>query len=171
MKKTNKKLRAKAVVKGSISVALSAAMIAGTGVPGMMQAVNVVWAEEDGVTEQCPTPEIYQPEGTVSLEGWMLATSSNNIKFGVDVNKNGGTRTRGYTYYYTTDGTEPSATNGKKIATPNVTKSTTGTEVDGVCTYKVIATKEGMKDSEVVTYTFKKMPTDNLRSCTLCHLR
>ena len=81
------------------------------------------------------------------------------VRAGVDINKNGGTGTSGYTYYYTTDGSIPSAdnpnaeTNGQRdyVMMRNVSSAV----VDGVITYKVVATKEGMEDSDVLTYELK----------------
>lgn len=56
--------------------------------------------------------------------------------------------TTGATIMYTTDGSEPSATNGTKYTEPLTLSSTT--------TLKFYAFKTGMADSEVVTETYTK---------------
>ena len=132
-------------LKRSLAVLLAVIMV-------MSMGVADVFAAE----EKCPTPEVYNLGATFSLEGYLL---SGFVRAGVDINKNGGTGTSGYTYYYTTDGSIPSAdnpnaeTNGRRdyVMMRNVSSAV----VDGVITYKVVATKDGMEDSDVLTYELK----------------
>ena len=63
------------------------------------------------------------------------------------------TETEGAKIYYTTDGTEPSRTNGTEYTGPI---SVTGTEAQSVqTTIKAIAVKDKMQDSPVETFTYK----------------
>ena len=70
------------------------------------------------------------------------------------------TTTEGATIYYTTDGTEPSKTNGAVYTTPI---SITGTKGQSVTvTIKAIAVKDGMQDSAVQTFTYTiNLPADS----------
>ena len=80
--------------------------------------------------------------------------------------------TEGADIYYTTDGTEPSKTNGRQYTVP---LSITGKEGQSVTTtIKAIAVKDGMYDSEVSTYTYTielpqpgKVEKKNIDSLTL----
>ncbi|RAQ28663.1 hypothetical protein DPQ25_07645 [Hydrogeniiclostridium mannosilyticum] len=133
--------------KRSLSVLLAVTMVLSMGV------LNVFAAEE-----KCPMPEFYT-EGKVSEEGYLLDT----VKCGVNAAHNpNGTPDKGYTYYYTTDGSTPTRDNGTKRTTMvTITKvMLKNYGQDGVLTVKVIATKEGMEDSDVATITVKKNPNE-----------
>lgn len=71
------------------------------------------------------------------------------------------TTTEGATIYYTTDGTEPSKTNGTAYITPI---SITGTKGQSVTvTIKAIAVKDGMQDSAVQSFTYTiNLPADEV---------
>lgn len=57
--------------------------------------------------------------------------------------------TSGATYYYTTDGTEPSSSSSKYVAS-------SGIKIDATATLKVVGTKSGLANSSVVTAKYTK---------------
>lgn len=57
--------------------------------------------------------------------------------------------TSGATYYYTTDGTEPSSSSSKYVAS-------TGIKIDATTTLKVVGTKSGLANSSVVSAEYTK---------------
>lgn len=75
------------------------------------------------------------------------------------------TKTSGATIRYTTDGSEPSKTNGTVYNPMNASDA----EYDGIAvsettTFKIIAYKDGLQDSDIVTVTYTKK--DRLKDCT-----
>ncbi len=57
--------------------------------------------------------------------------------------------TSGATYYYTTDGTEPSSSSSKYVAS-------SGIKIDSTVTLKVVGTKSGLANSSIVTAEYTK---------------
>ena len=67
------------------------------------------------------------------------------------------TETKGADIYYTTDGTTPSRSNGTKYTGP-IPTTKDGKPVDKI---KVIAVKDGMKDSNVIDFDVKNITSDD----------
>ena len=115
-----------------------------------MSTLSMTVFADGGDKPKCPAPDIYVTLGSVSCDGYFL----NTISIGVDLAKyEGKTWTKGYTCYYTTDGTDPSSANGTKVSSffqASITSTTMEKAVDGVLTYKIIATMSGY---EAVSYT------------------
>lgn len=62
--------------------------------------------------------------------------------------------TSGATYYYTTDGTEPSSSSSKYVAS-------TGIKIDATTNLKVVGTKSGLANSSVVSAEYTKQAAQN----------
>lgn len=178
----------KPVFRQGLALVLSAAMIMGNSAVGVsaaeVQADMTVVADDvleteyqtiaeyndaaatsgeavtpEAVTPQCVAPVITTSKLVLSTEGYVL---SGGI-YGNGVNDSA------CTYYYTLDGTEPSATNGTKITGANCSNGAksivsnskllaASADENGNAVLKMVAVKDGYTNSDVMEYSFKVQP-------------
>lgn len=137
------------LLQGSLSLLLALSFVLSLG------AANAFAAETQA---KCPAPAMSLPVPFfMTADGYINTTFTDwyiNITAGM-----------GSTYYYTVDGSEPSSAEGtssKKVTTTTIQVSKSWLTSNGItgdaAEIKMIATKSGMTDSDVVTFSFKLLP-------------